>query len=88
MAYSSCQLFYKKRIIKFKNHPEYNFQNGKFINTINFLLYRNIMPIIFGVYKTKNLVNSFKFYKPISTSTSNYDNQFMLYYLSRYNFEY
>jgi len=88
MAYTSCQLLYKNKIIKFKNYPEYNFQNGKFINTINFLLYRNIVPIIFGVFETKSLVDSFKFYKPISNSRSNYDNQFMLYYLSRYNVEY
>jgi glycosyltransferase involved in cell wall biosynthesis len=88
MAYSSCQLLYKNKKIKFKNYPEYNLKNGKFLNTINYLLYRNIIPIFFGIYKTKSLVDSFKFYNPISTSRSNYDNQFMLYYLSKYNVEY
>jgi hypothetical protein len=88
MAYSSCRLLYKNKIIRFKNSPEYNLKNGKFLNTINYLLYRNIVPIFFGIYKTKSLVNAFKFYNSISTSRSNYDNQFMLYYLSRYNVEY
>lgn len=88
MAYSSCRLLYKNKIIKFKNSPEYNLKNGKFLNTINYLLHRNIVPIFFGIYKTKSLVNAFKFYNSISTSRSNYDNQFMLYYLSRYNVEY
>jgi len=88
MAYSSCQLLYKNKKIKFKNYPEYNLKNGNFLNTINYLLYRNIIPIFFGIYKTESLVDSFKFYNPISTSRSNYDNQFMLYYLSKYNVEY
>jgi glycosyltransferase involved in cell wall biosynthesis len=88
MAYTSCRLLYNNKIIKFKNSPEYNLKNGKFLNTINYLLYRNIVPIFFGIYKTKSLVYSFKFYNSISTSRSNYDNQFMLYFLSRYNVEY
>ena len=88
MAYTACRLLYKNKIIKFKNSPVYNLKNGKFINIINYLLHRNIVPIFFGLYKTKSLVNSFKFYNSISTSRSNYDNQFMLYYLSKYNVEY
>ena len=50
-------------------------------------MYRNIVPIIFGLYKTTTLHNSFKYYQPISGSKFDYDNQFMLHYLSNNNIE-
>jgi glycosyltransferase involved in cell wall biosynthesis len=87
MAYCLYKIFDDKKNFSTTNYPEYNLKGGKFINIINFLIYRNIVPIFFGLYKSKTLYNSFKYYQPISNSRVNYDNQFMLHYLSNNNVE-
>ena len=87
MVYCLYKIFDDKKNFNTKNYPEYNLKNGKFINIVNFLIHRNIVPIFFGLYKTKTLYDSFKYYQPISKSKFNYDNQFMLHYLSNNNIE-
>ena len=87
MVYCLHKIYDDKKIFNTRNYPVYNIKNGKFINIINFLVYRNIVPIIFGLYKTTTLHNSFKYYQPISGSKFDYDNQFMLHYLSNNNIE-
>ena len=87
MVYCLYKIFDDKKIYNTRNYPVYNTKNGKFVNIINFLIYRNIVPMIFGLYKTTTLHNSFKNYQPISGSKFNYDNQFMLHYISNNNIE-
>jgi glycosyltransferase involved in cell wall biosynthesis len=88
MVYCGYKLFDDKKNFSTKNYPVYDTNNGKFKNIINFLIHRNIVPIFFGLYKSITLYNSFKYYRPISNSKYNYDNQFMLHYLSNNNIEY
>lgn len=84
MAYSKYYLFSKKKTIRAKNYPLYNNKNSQFVNVIKFLIYRNVVPIFFGIYKSITLKNTFKSYTPILNSKSNYDNQFILNFLSKY----
>ena len=86
MVYSNFKLFNEKETINVKNKPIYN--SNKFINVINFYIYRNIVPICFGIYKTKAIVDAIKFYNPDRISRTNYDNQFMLYFLANYRVGY
>jgi hypothetical protein len=44
---------------------------------LNVLKNKNI-DMVYCLYKTKKLYNSFTYYQPISKSKFNYDNQFML----------
>jgi len=86
MVYANYNLFNEKKTLKTKNYPIYNY--NKFNNVINFLIYRNIVPVFFGIYKTKTLIDSIGHYNPILKTKYNYDNSFMLYYLSNYKIGY
>ena len=84
MVYTKYCLFYKKKILSAKNYPIYDWKKGHLKNLLNFLIYRNVVPIFFGIYKSKTLINTLDHYTPILNSKSNYDNQFILKYLSKY----
>ena len=84
MAYSKYNMFNKKKIINIKNYPLYNSTDSHFKNVIKFLTYRNVVPIFFGIYRSKTLEDTLSHYTPILNSKSNYDNQFILDYLSKY----
>ena len=60
----------------YKNYPMYS--HKKFYkNLFNFLLYRNPVPICFGIFKTKKFINNLKNYAYIDESKTNYDNVFI-----------
>jgi len=86
MVYTNYNLFNEKKTLYLKNYPIYN--SNRFANIIKFLIYRNIVPIFFGIYRTETLVDAIKYYNPILKTKSNYDNLFMLYYLSNYKIGY
>jgi glycosyltransferase involved in cell wall biosynthesis len=82
LCYSSYKLIDQNRKLwNIKNANIYQNSNF-FLNTGKFLIYRNIVPIIFGIFKTKNLINSFKYYKIYDNSLVNFDNLMMLNFLA------
>jgi len=86
MVYSNFNFFNEQQTIKAKNKPIYN--SNKFINVINFYIYRNVVPICFGIYKSKAIVDAIKFFNPDRISKTNYDNQFILHFLANYRIGY
>ena len=81
MSYSFYNLIYgNKKFFFTKNFPIYEKKNSTFVNLIKFLIYRNVVPVFFGIYKTKKLIKSFKYFKTYDTSNSNYDNLTLLHF--------
>jgi glycosyltransferase involved in cell wall biosynthesis len=82
LCYSSYKLIdQNKKLWSIKDTNIYQNSNY-FLNTGRFLIYRNIVPIIFGLFKTRNLINSFKCYKIYDDSLVNFDNLMMLNFLA------
>ena len=71
----------KNKIFHAKNYPYYNYTISKLTNLSNFILYRNINPIFFGIYKSMALKTEFKHYKYFDNSKSNHDNVFIFNFL-------
>ena len=71
----------KNKIFYTKNYPFYNYTKSKLVNLSNFIIYRNINPIFFGVYKSIALKNELKHYKYFDNSKSNHDNVFIFNFL-------
>ncbi len=82
LCYSSYKLInLKKKLMYIKNYPIYDYKNinNFFFNTYSlnltkFIIYRNLVPLIFGIFKTQALIKSFKHYKIYDKSLLNFDN--------------
>jgi glycosyltransferase involved in cell wall biosynthesis len=62
-----------KKIIA-RNKPLYSYTISKFYNLANYIIYRNINPIFFGIYRTKSLLELIEYYNHFDSSKSNHDN--------------
>ena len=71
----------KNKIFYARNFPDYSYTKSRLENIINFILYRNINPIFFGVYKSSALKTEFKHYRYFDDSKSNHDNLFIFNFL-------
>tara|TARA_B100000989_G_C19533184_1_gene471634 strand:- start:8948 stop:9841 length:894 start_codon:yes stop_codon:yes gene_type:complete len=71
----------KNKIFFAKNYPYYTYTKSKLKNLSNFILFRNINPIFFGVYKSSALKTEFKHYRYFDDSKSNHDNVFIFNFL-------
>ena len=60
----------------YRNFPLYKFDKF-YRNLFYFLLYRNPVPICFGVFKTKKFINNLENYMYFDESKTNYDNVFI-----------
>ena len=59
----------KKKKIKVRNKPIYSHVNNLFVNVANYIIYRNINPIFFGVYKSQSLLELLNFYNYFDNSS-------------------
>ena len=66
---------------KVQNKPLYSYTSNLFTNIANFIIYRNIVPIFFGVYKSKPFLELLNFYNYFDNSRSNQDNLFIFNFL-------
>lgn len=71
----------KNKIFLAKNYPYYNYTKSRLKNLSNFILFRNINPIFFGVYKSSAFKTEFKHYRYFDDSKSNHDNIFIFNFL-------
>ena len=62
----------------YRNFPLYSSSKGLFKNLLYYLLYRNIVPLCFGVFKTKKFIKNLNYYMYFDESKTNYDNIFGL----------
>jgi glycosyltransferase involved in cell wall biosynthesis len=97
LSYSPYKLiYYKKKIFYIKDYPVYingnvnkSFLfNSYFLNLIKFIIYRNLVPIMFGVFETKALKKSFKYYKIYDKSAVNFDNLMLADFLANNKISY
>jgi glycosyltransferase involved in cell wall biosynthesis len=88
LVYCNYLLTNNGKKFNIKNYPLFTNTNSRFLNTIYFLIFRNVVPVFFGLYKTSSLKKAFKFYRPILKSNANYDNQFILHFLTNFRVGY
>ena len=69
--------------LKFSKYPIYTRFNSYFSNLILFIFFKNMVPLIFGLFKTQSLLNSLKYYKYFDKTYSNYDALFIIHFLTR-----
>lgn len=62
----------------YRNFPLYSSCKGLFKNLLYYLLYRNIVPLCFGVFKTEKFIKNLNYYMYFDESKTNYDNIFGL----------
>ena len=55
---------------------------------ILFIFFKNMVPLIFGLFKTQSLLNSLKYYKYFDKTYSNYDALFIIHFLTRNKIDY
>jgi glycosyltransferase involved in cell wall biosynthesis len=80
LSMSGKKIFTKEKSI-YQNSKNTIF-NSYFVNTIKYIIYRNPVPIVFGVFKTKNFSQSMlKFNKIYDESRANYENLYMIDFL-------
>jgi len=80
LSMSGKKIFAKEKAI-YQNSKNAIF-NSYFINTVKYIIYRNPVPIVFGVFKTKNFSQSMlKFNKIFDGSRANYENLYMIDFL-------
>ena len=91
LSYSSFKLIdFNNKLWDVKNRPIYNsqkvnsffFLNYYFLNLIKFIIYRNLVPIAFGIFNTQALIKSFKHYKVYDGSLVNFDNLMLVDFLA------
>jgi glycosyltransferase involved in cell wall biosynthesis len=91
LSYSSFKLIdFNNKLWGVKNYPIYNSQkinkyfffNYYFLNLIKFIIYRNLVPIAFGIFNTQALIKSFKHYKVYDGSLVNFDNLMLVDFLA------
>jgi glycosyltransferase involved in cell wall biosynthesis len=91
LSYSSFKLIdFNNKLWDVKNSPIYNsqkiysffFLNYYFLNLIKFIIYRNLVPIAFGIFNTQALIKSFKHYKVYDGSLVNFDNLMLVDFLA------
>ncbi len=70
-----------KKKFKVRNKPEYSSKKRIFFNLSNYIIFRNINPIFFGLYKVDSLLELIKFYNHFDKSKSNHDNIFIFNFL-------
>ena len=92
LSYSSFKLIdFNNKLWNVKNSPIYNSQkvnkfaffNYYFLNLIKFIIYRNLVPIAFGIFNTQALIKSFKYYKIYDDSLVNFDNLMLIDFLAK-----
>ena len=76
LSYSSFKLIDSQKVNKF------SFLNYYFLNLIKFIIYRNLVPIAFGIFNTQALIKSFKHYKVYDGSLVNFDNLMLVDFLA------
>ena len=62
----------------YRNFPLYSSSKSLFRNLLYYLLYRNIVPLCFGVFKTRKFIENLNYYMYFDESKTNYDNIFGL----------
>ena len=62
----------------YRNFPLYSSSKGLFMNLLYYLLYRNIVPLCFGVFKSQKFLKYLNYYMYYDESKTNYDNIFGL----------
>ena len=82
LVYTNYQIVNSQGSVLSKtNKPIYSFKKSKFLNLSNFIIYRNINPIIFGIYRTKSFMEIQNYYNYFDQSMSNHDNLFIFNFL-------
>jgi len=74
--------------LKFSKYPIYTKFNSHFCNLILFIFFKNMVPLIFGLFRTQSLLNSLKYYKYFDKTYSNYDALFIIHFLTRNKIDY
>lgn len=97
LGYSSFKLIdFNNKLWDVKDKPIYDtqkfnryyFLNYYFLNLIKFVIYRNLVPMIFGIFDTKSLIKSFKHYKIYDESLVNFDNLMLISFLAENDISY
>jgi glycosyltransferase involved in cell wall biosynthesis len=65
---------------KFAKYPIYTRFNSNLSNLIIFIFFKNIVPIILGLFRTKSLLQSINHFRYFDKSRSNYDTSFLVHF--------
>jgi glycosyltransferase involved in cell wall biosynthesis len=69
----------KGHLYKVKDYPTYNENSSGFFNLIKFIIYRNCAsPTNAGIFETKSLIRSYKYWKIYDSSLVNYENLMLI----------
>ena len=88
LVYSSYKLIdARNNLYNIRDFPTYQLQkkakfNPYFINLIKFILYRNLIPMVIGIFVAKEFAKSFKYNKVYDKSEVNYDNLYLIHFLT------
>jgi glycosyltransferase involved in cell wall biosynthesis len=65
---------------KFAKYPIYTRSNSRLSNLLMFIFFKNMMPILHGLFKTKSLLRSINYFKYFDQSRSNYETGFLVHF--------
>ena len=83
MVYTAYNLIdLNGRLYNKEDFPTYNENNSYFFNLFKFIIYRNLISMMAGIFETQYLTKSFKFYKIYDKSLTNYDNLMLVDFLA------
>ena len=90
MVYPSFNLIdLKGQLYKVKDFPTYNENSSSFFNLIKFIIYRNCAsPTNAGIFETKSLIKSYKYWKIYDSSLVNYENLMLIDFFANNNVGY
>lgn len=71
----------KNNFYKAKNYPIYDQSSSYFYNLSKFVLHRNMVPAFFGIFLSKEYINSLKYFYYYDKTESNYDTLFLAHFL-------
>jgi glycosyltransferase involved in cell wall biosynthesis len=82
LVYSKYQVFNgSNNISDVKNYPIYTENNSPLLNARNFLIFRNCIPLFFGIYKVDSLLTSMAYFKMVDKYGFNHENLMLLHFL-------
>jgi len=69
------------KFLKTKDYPTYNQSSTFFFNLIKFIIYRNMVPVFFGIFLSEKYINSLKYFVYYDKTQSNFDTLFLTHFL-------
>ena len=68
---------------EFTKYPIYIKSNSNFCNLLLLIFFKNLCPVLFGLFRTQSLLNSLKYFRYFDRTFSNYDTLFLVHFLTK-----